>query len=82
MKNKVLEYIENRKDFHLGMIEEYDEGGYLGIDENNLSKIMEEYARIVVINELKKCIEHPRKPGYKRHDILDRIKELESGGEL
>lgn len=29
------------------------------------------------INLLKKYVEHPTKPGYKRHDILNKIKELE-----
>jgi Mn-dependent DtxR family transcriptional regulator len=30
------------------------------------------------IDLLKEFIEHPTKPGYKRHDILDRIKKLEN----
>ena len=29
------------------------------------------------IEILKEHIEHPNKPGYKRHDILEKIKELE-----
>jgi len=29
------------------------------------------------IDILKEHIEHPNKPGYKRHDILEKIKELE-----
>ena len=29
------------------------------------------------IDLLKEFIEHPTKPGYKRHDVLDRIKKLE-----
>ena len=29
------------------------------------------------IEQLKQHIEHPTKPGYKRHDILNKIKELE-----
>jgi len=29
------------------------------------------------INILKEHIEHPTKPGYKRHDVLEKIKELE-----
>ena len=29
------------------------------------------------IDLLKDCIEHPQKPGYKRHDILKKIDELE-----
>lgn len=30
------------------------------------------------IELLKEFIEQPTKPGYKRHDILDRIKKLEN----
>jgi len=30
------------------------------------------------IDILNKHIEHPSKPGYKRHDILNKIKELKS----
>ena len=37
---------------------------------------MIEFAKLHVIAELKKHIEHPTKPGYKRHDILQRSKEL------
>ena len=29
------------------------------------------------IDLLKECVEHPTKPGYKRHDILNKIKNLE-----
>lgn len=29
------------------------------------------------INLLKRHIEHPNKPGYRRHDILEKIKLLE-----
>jgi hypothetical protein len=32
----------------------------------------------ILAEELKKFIEHPEKPGYKRNDILIRIKELEA----
>lgn len=28
------------------------------------------------INLLEECVEHPRKPGYRRHDILYKIKNL------
>lgn len=38
---------------------------------------MIEFAKLCVIAELKKHIEHPTKPGYKRSDIIARIKELE-----
>jgi len=37
-----------------------------------------EYAKLVSINELEKHVEHPTKPGYKRQDIVKRIKELKS----
>jgi hypothetical protein len=32
----------------------------------------------ILAEELKKFTEHPGKPGYRRSDILDRIKELEA----
>lgn len=31
--------------------------------------------RNFTIQELEKHIEHPSKPGYRRHDILDKIKQ-------
>lgn len=39
---------------------------------------MIEFAKMSVIEELKKHIEHPTKPGYRRLDIVKRIKELEN----
>ena len=51
-------------------------------DEMKEAEIAIENARfdksvtLILIKELEKHIEHPRKPGYKRHDILDRIDEL------
>lgn len=42
----------------------------------DVEKAMEDYARFKVIEELQKHIEHPMKPGYRRHDIINRIKEL------
>ncbi len=42
------------------------------------AKKFERNGRIMAqIEVLEKHIEHPRKPGYKRHDVLDRIKVLE-----
>lgn len=41
-------------------------------------KIAQNYMRNCLIDELKKHIEHPTKPGYKRSDIINRIKELET----
>ena len=48
-----------------------------GISREACKAFMEVYAKHRVIEELKKHIEHPMKPGYKRHDILNCIKELE-----
>ena len=48
------------------------------IDEFSIGFIMDEYAKLWVIEELEKCVEHPSKPGYKRHDIIKRLKELKS----
>ncbi len=39
---------------------------------DTVKSLMKEY----VIQVLNKHIEHPTKPGYKRHDILDKIKEI------
>ncbi len=38
---------------------------------------MEAYAKAKIIEELKKFIYHPGKPGYMRRDIIERIKYLE-----
>jgi len=55
-----------------------NEDYYMEIDYNDtLSMAMREYAKLSVIEELKKVIEHPTKPGYKRSDVIKRIKELE-----
>jgi hypothetical protein len=43
------------------------------IEENQTEKDKLRFA----IEQLKQHIEHPTKPGYKRHDILIKIKELE-----
>lgn len=40
------------------------------------NKITKEEICKLLIKELEKHIEHPTKPGYKRHDILKRIEEL------
>ena len=47
-----------------------DQGGYGKI---YVLEAMQLYA----ISILKEHIEHPNKPGYRRHDILERIKQLE-----
>ena len=40
--------------------------------------LMKKYAKQEVLKELKNHIVHPMKPGYRRHDILNRIKEIEN----
>ena len=45
--------------------------------KRNVYQAMLEFANVCVIEELKELVEHPTKPGYKRLDILNRIKFLE-----
>jgi hypothetical protein len=42
--------------------------------DKELEKAKLEFA----ISQLEQHIVHPMKPGYRRHDILDKIKELKS----
>jgi len=42
----------------------------------NLNKKFKKYTIAYTIKILESHIEHPTKPGYKRHDILLRIEEL------
>jgi len=46
------------------------------IHYEDAAKIAHSLIKKSIIEELEKHIEHPMKPGYKRHDILERIKEL------
>ena len=47
--------------------------------ENSSSFFEEEKSKIqFAIEQLKEHIEHPNKPGYRRHDILEKIKLLEN----
>lgn len=48
-----------------------------GVERGACIAFMKVYAKHCVIEELKKHIVHPMKPGYRRHDIINRIKELE-----
>ena len=41
------------------------------------SKYVERQKLEFAIEQLKEHIEHPTKPGYKRHDVLAKSKELE-----
>lgn len=60
----------------LTIIDERD-GTMWSEDDADIIKAFEEFARMQVIAELKRHITHPTKPGYKRSDIVARIKELE-----
>ena len=45
------------------------------------SELYREVSKIICnfkFEQLKQHIEHPNKPGYRRHDILDKIKEFEN----
>lgn len=48
---------------------------YAGLDR--IKDTMRRFAKLEIIEELKKHIKHPNKPGYKRKDIVKRIEELE-----
>ena len=53
---------------------------FIDYDKTGLEVIktaMIKFAKLSIIEELKKHIEHPMKPGYRRHDILNKIKQLE-----
>jgi hypothetical protein len=45
-------------------------------DVNRMAKACSNVSINFAIEQLTLHIEHPTKPGYKRHDILDAIKEL------
>jgi len=49
------------------------------MDLSDIYLTMNNYAKILIIKELKNHIYNPNKPGYKRNDIIKRIKELEDG---
>lgn len=52
----------------------YQDNNLLEIDEKQIKKFNEVQFEIDILS---KYIEHPTKPGYKRRDIVGRIKELE-----
>ncbi len=49
----------------------------LGFIAGANSKYVKQQILQAQIDVLKNHIEHPTKPGYKRHDILNKIKELQ-----
>ena len=63
----------NAKKFVLKQDDGYIAGDYV---PTQMYSYMADFAKQCVIEELEKHIEHPTKPGYKRHDILNRLKEL------
>jgi len=63
------------KKFVLKQDDGYIAGDYV---PNEMYSYMADFAKQSAIEELKKHIEHPTKPGYKRHDILNKIKQLEN----
>lgn len=51
-----------------------------GVSTNQAKIIAKEIKKFHLqsqIDLLKEVIEHPMKPGYRRHDVLDKIKKLE-----
>ena len=54
------------------------ERGYNLFATSPFIEMLDEFAKLSIIEELRKYIEHPTKPGYKRHDIINRIEELEN----
>lgn len=67
-----METIQTAKEILDKYEKEFKENGIVF----NLTKPMIEFAKLHVLNELTKVIEHPNKPGYKRSDVINRIKEI------
>ena len=49
---------------------------YLGISASITSTILYKKVLRDTISLLESVVEHPTKSGYKRHDVLDKIKKL------
>jgi hypothetical protein len=65
MKRIAVKFIKEHCDTTDGLLNPFD-----------AAEAMIEFSRLKCIEELTKYIEHPSKPGYKRHDIVNRIEEL------
>lgn len=52
------EWLSNHKELSMYDVEEYDEGGYIGVNENALYKIMIEFAKFHVKEALKSADEN------------------------
>jgi hypothetical protein len=64
---EAIKFIKKNCDTTDGLLNPYD-----------AAEAMIEFSRLKSIEELTKYIEHPSKPGYKRHDIVNRIEELKA----
>ena len=61
------EWLRNHKELSIYHVEEYDEGGYLGVNEEALYKIMVEFAKLHVQEALKVASENAE-PDYWKGD--------------
>jgi hypothetical protein len=66
----------------MNVIKEYIDKNYnidclLGGENSELYREVSKLVCDFAIEQLKQHIEHPTKPGYRRHDILNKIKQLE-----
>ena len=72
------EWLLNHKEMSKYDIEDYDEGGYLGVNEGALYKIMIEFAKLHVEAALKSASEATLLYNFKEENInsypLDKIK--------
>lgn len=74
----------NKETFKLALKTEYNKITIEYPDENwfNFEEILKGPGGFFIMRVLKKVlekhIEHPTKPGYKRHDIIETLKTLES----
>ena len=64
---KALKFIRKNCDTTDGLLNPFD-----------AAETMIEFSRLNSIKELTKYIESSTKPGYKRHDIVNRIEELKA----
>jgi hypothetical protein len=76
------EWLLNHKELSIYHLEEYDEGGYLGVNEEALYKIMIEFAKLYVQEALKVASENaktkteedylPRQGEYVYTQVIDK----------
>lgn len=68
LEKEAIEWYSNAKIFDTGALNAFIAGAN--------SKWVKAEKIKAQIEVLESHIEHPRKPGYKRHDVIDTIKEL------